>query len=1263
MRYRDLIQFDPIDTVIQLREADDREEAAHLVGTYVISDRMADQLTNLVIPNLQIDRPADNKGVLIVGNYGTGKSHLMAVISAIAEFPDLAANMRNPAVQEAAGAIAGRFQVWRTEIGGVEKGLREIILDELEECLAEAGAPYTFPPADQVTNNKDALLEAMEGFRRQHPDQGLLLVVDELLDYLRSREQRALILDLGFLRELGEIVELTPFRFIAGVQETLFDNPRFGFVADQLRRVRDRFEQVRIAREDIAFVVSRRLLKKNDAQIAQVTDHLRQFVNLYPHMADRLDEYARLFPIHPAYIDVFEEMYIAEKREVLKTFSQAIQGLLDEEVPGEQSGLISFDAYWDTLRDNPSLRTLSGVAEVVEKSNVLEGRVRNAYTKPNLREMALRIIHGLSVHRLTTSDIFTPLGMTAEELRDSLCLWAPLPEPDADFLAGMVQVALKEIMRTVSGQYISYNETNGQYYLDLKKDIDFDAKIEERGDFMERSDLNRYFYDALRPLLGLPTGVYVTGYNIWFYEISWIGRRVTRPGYLFFGHPNERSTAQPPRDFYVYILPPFEARPPADGNGDDPQPDEVILAFQGLDDEFEQIVRRYAGARAMADESPSHRGAYADKADLYLRDLNRWLRQNFSARMRISYRGVTRTVPEVLAMTASSASQDPGDLIQLMASHLLSPHFEDVYPDYPTFDQLPRDISEEARAVSAMDAVHFIARGQRTNLAVGVLDGLKLLDDQERIKPLASPYARYFLEKLGEKGPNQVVNRGEVLVQVAASVKGNIYKDPRFSLEPEWVAVTLLALVYDGQIVLSLGGRETLDAGSIQRAATLSMDQLIDFRHYGRPKELPLPVWTSIFEGLGLQTSLIRNESQRDEGVRALQATVQAELKKVVAVQHQVRQGLRLWGESLFTDRMQITTKDGMILSHTKPSQVSLSRTDLELPLREDKKFLETLSRFNTPGKLRNLTLNALEVQNALQYRQAVRRIEHLLEVIAQLQPLTAYLETAQTVLDEEHSWMVKADAARSELLDELRRLARDEGDLDLLAWQRRLDSLQKAYVQVYAELHRRFVLGPAGDERSQRIQRSERVKQLKTLSGIIILNQGEFDAWVQAITGILTCREFHEGLLEDSPVCPHCKFHPRSDAGTLAAEERLDVLDQRLNAMLEQWQSALRNALASETAQESIAHMTPHERKPLDVYLVQDAPQAAALPDGLAAAANKALQGIDTISIRMDELVEALKQGGLPCTAKELGERFVAHVQRRMRGHDVNNTRITIEE
>ncbi len=85
MLYRDLVQFTPIESIIQLRDAEKEPAAKSLVQTYVISDAMANKLVDLAFPQLQFERPQDNKGVLIVGNYGTGKSHLMSVISAIAE--------------------------------------------------------------------------------------------------------------------------------------------------------------------------------------------------------------------------------------------------------------------------------------------------------------------------------------------------------------------------------------------------------------------------------------------------------------------------------------------------------------------------------------------------------------------------------------------------------------------------------------------------------------------------------------------------------------------------------------------------------------------------------------------------------------------------------------------------------------------------------------------------------------------------------------------------------------------------------------------------------------------------------------------------------------------------------------------------------------------------------------------------------------------------------------------------------------------------
>lgn len=81
MKFSELVSFEPIESVIQLREANNHEEAKRLVRTYVISDRMATNLNEIILPQLKLDTTLDNKGLLIVGNYGTGKSHLMSLIS------------------------------------------------------------------------------------------------------------------------------------------------------------------------------------------------------------------------------------------------------------------------------------------------------------------------------------------------------------------------------------------------------------------------------------------------------------------------------------------------------------------------------------------------------------------------------------------------------------------------------------------------------------------------------------------------------------------------------------------------------------------------------------------------------------------------------------------------------------------------------------------------------------------------------------------------------------------------------------------------------------------------------------------------------------------------------------------------------------------------------------------------------------------------------------------------------------------------------
>jgi hypothetical protein len=1255
MLYRDLVQFDPIESVIRLREASQRERARELVRTYVISERMSQRLCNVVLPQLDLDRPRDNKGVLIVGNYGTGKSHLMAVLAALAEFPDLVEQVSDADVRTAAAAIAGRFQVSRVEIGSVERGLREIILDQLEQSLEAWGVPFRFPAADEVSNNKDPIIAAVAAFQRTHPGQGILVVVDEMLDHLLTRDERQVILDLGFLRELGEVTSATAFRFIGGLQETLFDSPRFAFVADRLRRVRDRFEQILIAREDIAYVVAHRLLKKNDGQIAWVRHHLRRFEPLYDGLAERGQEFAELFPIHPAYIDTFREVFVAEKRQVLATFSKAIEERLDDEVPTDEPGVISFDHYWQVLQDDTALRSVRQVAEVEDKSRVLASKVRQNYGDKGLLPMALRIIDALSVYRLTTQDINVPVGLTPEGLRDGLFLYRQMPEQTAQFLLMQVQVALREIMRTVQGQYITRNPANGQYYLDVAKSVDFDEQIGTRGPMLPTDVLNRYYFDALRQALNLSDSTYTPNYRIWFYELPWGDRRVTRPGYLFLGLPNERCTAQPPRDFYVYCLPPFGATEWLDEEKDD----EVILALRGTDDAFEALVRDFAAARDLQATSAQYRSEYAGKAEGYLADLVNWLRQNLITHLEVTFEGRTRPVRDVLAEARSSEADSIAALLNLVAGQLLEPTFAGAYPHYPAFRRAQVTITESARDLTATQALRAMAGMRRTGLAEAVLDGLRLLGPDGAIRPYDSPFAQRLLQRLNAKPEGQVVNRSEVVEVVAGGVDNPLEKEIDFHLEPEWLSVLLAALVYSGDIEITVNGKD-INAGNIAEFGSMTARQVAAFRHYRRPPTLPVGRWADIFEALDLPAGLVRDENTREQAVRELQAKVGAGLRDVVDLDHRVTQGPRLWNMPLFTDNLAIQSQDGLVIGSDAPA-VRFGQADVLPHLRAYRRLLDGLQPYNTVGKLRHLRVQPQDVADGAAGRAMAGRMSDLLRLLDQFQEPAAYLADAAPHLPEGHPLRGELIRAREALLEDLRRMGRAEAPVQPGTWASQLDALRERYVQAYAEEHRRLVLGPRADERRQRITRGEALGLVRALDQLRILPSHDLRAWQRDLQALRACPEFHEGVLANDPLCPHCRLSPANATGAGNAETALTELEERLDTILRDWRNAVVEALESDVARASRAAMTAAERHAIEAFLNQ--PEAMVLPQGFIEAANKALQGIESVAVSVGALVEALREGGLPCTPADLRARFTIFMQETLRGREEANTRLTLSE
>jgi hypothetical protein len=1082
----------------------------------------------------------------------------------------------------------------------------------------------------------------MTSFHKEHPDHGLLLVVDELLDYLRTRKRQELILDLNFLREIAEVCKSLRFRFIAGVQEAIFDSPRFSFVSDSICLMKDRFEQIIIARKDVKYVLAERLLKKTTDQQMKIREYLSPFAKFYGRMNERINEFVRLFPVHPDYIDIFDRVSTVERREVLKTLSRAMKKILNQIVPNDRPGIIAYDRYWVSLSENPSYRAIPDIKAVIDCSRMLESRIEKAFTSQAYNHMATQLIHALSVHRLTTGDIYASLGATAEELRDQLCLFLPGIEEmggdPADNLLSQVGTVLREISKRVNGLFISFKPDNLQYYLDLRKTDDFNALIEMRAESLDSSHLNRFYYEVLQRLMECNKQTYVTGYKIWEHELEWLERKAARQGYLFFGTPSERSTAVPPRDFYLYFIQPFDAP----HFKDDKKPDELFLRLSNKDKEFYVTLRSYAAAQDLASTASGlAKLAYESKASNFLHILVKWLKNNMPTAFEVTYRGSTKSLTEwaksnsirKLSGIANHGRIDFRNLVNTIAGICLGANFQDQAPEYPFFSVF---ITGAKRAQASQGALRAIAGQNRTKQATAVLDALELLDG-ELLDPYRSKYAKHILGIAKTKDIGHVINRSELIQEL----HGMEYLEPKsLRLEPEWVVVVLAALVYAGEVILSIPGKK-FDATGLAQLAGTAIYELAHFKHIERPKDWDHSALSELFELLGLAPSMAQQVTDgKDEPAQELQMAVSNALERLAQMERSMQTGLIFWGRSLLAE-------NEIKMLHRKLNGI--------------KTFLESLQSYTTTPKLKNFRYNITEM---IAYREGLNfldEIKSLQKLLADLGTTPSYLTTAEAVLPNDHELLYKMKAVRDELLTQIGDPAKRKTATFFLQAQRKLSDLKKAYVQAYLSMHSKMRLGINEDKLRTQLMDDKRLKSLEELSSIDLMPRQHLLDFHNRLAGLKSCFSLIEHELEASPVCPHCDFKPSAEKPTATVAKMLVTLDNELDMLVENWTKTLLVNLEDPISISNFSLLKPRPRK-----LMEDFIKKRLLPDDLDQdfihALHEVLTGLTKIPAKITDIRKTLLSDGSPTTPAEMRKRFEEYLDRLTKGKEPGKVRIMLD-
>ena len=1190
MKYSELISFKPIESTIQLLETADKKVAQDMVQTYVMSDTMAENLKATVIDQLQMEEVVDNKAVMIVGNYGTGKSHLMSVIAAIATDDDNLQFAQNKHFAKDMEIIAGKFEVLRLKVDGLTMPLREIILAEIEDDFANRGIDYTVPDLNNVRDNARLIKEVMQVFQAKYPDKGYMIVIDELLSYLTSRDERQIVLDLAFLQSMAEMCSKSRIRLICGVQEKVFDNPRFSFVSETLKKVGDRFTQIIITKEATAYVVSERILKKTPEQKALIRQHLEKFSGLYTGMSSKMEDFVDLFPIHPSYIDVFNKIYVIENRHILKNISMTIKDIFDEQVPEEAPGIISFDDYWPAIKSNGLLKSDVTISRVVSASGQLEEIINRSFAKAAYKPIAKQIIYALSVHRLTTNGLDVQFGLTAENLKDDLCLFLPMPEQDADFLLGAVNATLKEIMKTVSGQFIIHNEANNQYYIDVDKVVDYDERIKQKASMMAESELNRYFYTVVYGCLEWDARQYVNGFNIYQYDLNWDSHNIFREGYLFMGLPGERSTAQPERDFYIHIMPPFGDVSADTHNLDD----EVYFYFRGNDD-FKEDLRLFAAANAQADISEGKdKDAYLGKAAILKKKLVKYLSENKNTCFNVTYKCHMRQLIEVLK-GKYNRDMTFKDTIDLASSICLDEYFGTIYPGYPV---MKTKITRKNQAENVRAAFDYFA-GRKSQQSTAMLQSFGILDG-DKIRPEGSKYASYYIDMLKKLQPQGVLNYSDIF----EPANDNMFVDKEFKVNFLFTPIIFLSLVYAGYAVITLRDGSTLTASSLDKIPKTSVYDLYEFKYLSRPTQLPMAELKKIFEILEINPALLDNPNDREKGVAELLKKAQEISNSAVLADRRLSDGFELWGEPLANQQ-----------------QVTMMRNAASAVKNE---FSNYQAKFNTPAKLNNFGLSYPEVEELEKQIQLLRRIPEYVTFKTECADIVTYISAIEYIdLGTEMKAAIEEGKAEfREIRDSI--IDGAIGDAAAAKVVTKLEKIKEKYIDIYFAEHKKKRLGIDDAKRRRKIQEGQSLGNLRKLRGIEILSGAKLSELEQDMAELKVCFSLTPQDLKSSPICPHCRFSLEDKAKNVAGQ--MEQIEDRIDLMVVEWTKMLLNTLSDPIILDQKKFLKKQEAKAIDDFVLNgELPKK--VDDFFVNSINALMKGFEPVVIEMDDLMRRLEE------------------------------------
>lgn len=1108
MKIKELLNLEELDRVIDIDSFIDTEDKARdTIEKYIITSDMKKYMKKIAS---DLNRPKHHS-YQVIGNYGSGKSHFLAVIAALLDNPALIDSLQDDEVKESFKNHLNRdYAVIQFELQPSKHTLSEFFYDRLEVKLKEK-YNIIIPPinTNEIYDHKEKVKEILGVIKTQNPRKGLMVIIDEISDFLKTKPTKEMkYADTQFMRVLAQASNQMDFILMGSMQENIFSSNEFVEEAQSFGRTSERYEIISISKEDIKKVLSRRALRKDIYQVEKLKELLTEYGQQIPQVQNKLNEYVDLFPVHPYVIDIFNQLPYFANRGILEFAVDQVKEILDQEFPV----FITFDKIFDKIASNHSIKTLDEITPVINAVETLGSKID--LLRSDRQEDARKIIKALAMLNLygKTSNN----GANPEELANELMIISSnVTNVDR------IKIILNQLREVTDGQFINRTE-NDYYFLDLEHDIDYDVVIQRKAENLYEGAEDAEILKLIKENFELESeSEHVRVFEDYSY---WKDNKSFRKG-SFIYDDGSSNVEKGEGDFNFVFVSPYKQRSQLSGGFD--------TAILNIDyhENLDRLLKNIAAVTSLKKGTGYPQNVMNRKQREFIEKTKNLL-LHLLLETKIENGGQYETAGQLLA-------QEPDNLNEYfyeVKSSLFNKTFNEQYPLHPQF--LNRLSPENIQGEVERTIKEILKTGEKITVsnAQNLLLSLELLDNDNYLDTSKSKYIKVILDELTEnEGKNVKVH---MLVEKLATKP--------FGLQKELTLLLLIVLTHNGEANLKQRGGRTITASDLEQFFSTGIKNFKEVPYIMLETDFPVEEIIRLFKVLDLNPGLIRQKKERPEAVRWFKNRILEIKEKIVEIDGML-------------DKIKSKPDDFIEINKLLQKREGIEKS---LPM-------NTFLQVNTVTDFQKVVLKEIEIERKI--KPGLNLVDRLLGYLNDFEEFIydkyTFMVSSLAKVKEYSVFFSDDDIKKLEILAlDCKEVMGTDALLLLLDYDNRrllkgkLELYQRTYKAIYYRQHHQKVGNSIDWDKLDKILKNEELIRLKKLKDVRGINSLKFNRLMMLIHKIenVKCNRLKEEHLEEAIKCPSCSFPESDDQELHDINQTLDDIWNNIFDIKDEWEEQI---------------------------------------------------------------------------------------------------------